>query len=413
MSSSDGANADAVLTHPFTLGDVHIVGSAHISRASAIQAEALVRGIRPRYTAVELDEDRLRRMIVGERDEQSRVARAEVGVGAGQTLSEVISLTLRGKITQHVGALTYAAAGAVLGSSPGAEFLAARKAAEQVGSEVICIDRSADVTIARVMAAVGQAASVKPSAPPTTSSSSSASGCDQRRRGDDGMLAAMEEAGCAEPNLVVEAAKRVLRAAMQGDEIQPDDLMQMRVCGTKMVESSRVKALKSTGGPVADAFLGLPDMEKEQGRSRDFYSAVFRVIADERDAIMAHRLAQLAERAAGEPVVAVVGAAHVNGITRKWQDACMPEYGESVKPLLAMPSSNAAPAVTATLAIVTGVMVLARRFPRFIAASSGVATGGALVGGLIAARGAVQVEAATRRLVEASRALPPHADDLV
>ena len=51
-----------------------------------------------------------------------------------------------------MGGLGYAAVGAVLGSQPGAEFLAAIDAAKEVGAEVVLGDLDADVTMARVFA---------------------------------------------------------------------------------------------------------------------------------------------------------------------------------------------------------------------------------------------------------------------
>ena len=51
-----------------------------------------------------------------------------------------------------MGSLGYAAVGAVLGSQPGAEFLAAIDAAKEVGAEVVLGDLDADVTMARVFA---------------------------------------------------------------------------------------------------------------------------------------------------------------------------------------------------------------------------------------------------------------------
>ena len=403
MAEARPGHVDATLRHPRSGTCLHLVGTAHVSAASAEAAEEAVREIRPSAVAIELDEDRLRRMLQPES--------GGVGVGAGTSLSGVAAMALQGKIIQHVGALGYAAAGAVLGSKPGAEFIKAREAALEVGAEVVCVDRPATVTIARAyQAAAEQARRDSKAASAAVGSAGHAKHSQEEQRGGGSLLTAMEEAGCETPEATLRAAQRILNACMRGEEVVIDDLLQVRTCAKRVVENTRRRTL-DTDYPV-QAMVDEAALDDDSGTGtnemkRNAWLAAFRVIADERDLILAHRMALLAERSGGLPVVGVVGAAHVRGIERRWADACAPGAEEAVAPLLAMPASYGAfgPFVASCAALLGFGALAARRFPRLVAVSSGAITGISAVGALAAANGIVRLETATQRLVKAARML--------
>ena len=145
---STPAHATEVLKHPTTGARVDVVGTAHVSAQSARETRAVIMAARPDVVMVELDPARLNALV---RDSQRRFPARAVARNVA-THWDALRVIWNGRALNTMGSLGYAAVGAVLGSQPGAEFLAAIDAAKEVGAEVVLGDLDADVTMARVFA---------------------------------------------------------------------------------------------------------------------------------------------------------------------------------------------------------------------------------------------------------------------
>ena len=128
------------LTLPPGGGECFILGTAHVSRQSAEEAERCVRSLRPDVVVVELDEARYRSLVAGRKS----------ALSDGDSAWKLAKLTLAGDAPRFAGAALYDVIGAVLASQPGAEFVAAIRAAEECGAVVVLGDRSARATLERL-----------------------------------------------------------------------------------------------------------------------------------------------------------------------------------------------------------------------------------------------------------------------
>lgn len=137
----------AVLTHPNGTR-VYLVGTAHVSSESAREVADVVARVQPAAVVLELDEGRYRRLL------QSADEGDVYGLRRSQTPGSLAlgAMAVTGRALPHAMRLVYVVAGAVLGTPPGAEFLAAREAAEQVGASVVLADRPERVTLNRLQA---------------------------------------------------------------------------------------------------------------------------------------------------------------------------------------------------------------------------------------------------------------------
>lgn len=114
-----------------------LLGTAHVSRASADEARALVEAVRPDVVAIELcaardaalrDPDRWKKLDIFQvfREGKALFLLANLAIGAWQRRI-----------------------GAELGVEPGAEMIAASEAAERIGARVALIDRDIQATLRR------------------------------------------------------------------------------------------------------------------------------------------------------------------------------------------------------------------------------------------------------------------------
>ena len=138
-----------VLRHPETNVPVEIIGTAHVSALAARQTRELILRTKPDVVVLELDPQRLASML---RDAQLRTPARHLAETNVETHLDALRVLVRGRGIQVIGGLAYAAVGAVLGSQPGAEFLAAIDAAKETGAAVALGDLDAKTTTARLFA---------------------------------------------------------------------------------------------------------------------------------------------------------------------------------------------------------------------------------------------------------------------
>lgn len=155
----DDAATTLTLHNAATGADVLVVGTAHVSRASAAQVRDAVRDLRPATVLVELCPARKARLMTPRAKRPSAFAEllALLPHGLAATL---LGLTMRGAyaLWRHAGL------------EPGAEFVAAIEEADAVGAAVVCGDRNGTETLRRLAASLSLAdvsrAMSAPPAPP-------------------------------------------------------------------------------------------------------------------------------------------------------------------------------------------------------------------------------------------------------
>lgn len=134
----------AVLRHPSTGATVTLIGTAHVSKAAAEETRELILRERPDVVVIELDPNRLNALV---KDSQTA---SPAAAAAARVESKLDLMFKPSRWIPLAGALGYALVGAVLGTTPGAEFLAAIDAAKEVGAEVVLGDLDMKVTTSRV-----------------------------------------------------------------------------------------------------------------------------------------------------------------------------------------------------------------------------------------------------------------------
>lgn len=138
------ADISGHVKHLTLAGERHVwlLGTAHVSRASVEEAQALIRRLRPAVVAIELcparhqaliDPDRWKKLDIFQvfREGRSLLLLANLAVGAWQRRI-----------------------GSELGVEPGAEMLAAAEAAREVGARLELIDRDIHITLKRTWGSI-------------------------------------------------------------------------------------------------------------------------------------------------------------------------------------------------------------------------------------------------------------------
>ena len=354
-----------VLRHPETNVPVEIIGTAHVSALAARQTRELILRTKPDVVVLELDPNRLASML---RDAQLRTPARHLAETNVQTHLDALRVLYRGRTVQVIGGLAYAAVGAVLGSTPGAEFLAAIDAAKETGATVALGDADANVTTKRLFArtkwrkalrrAADRSNRSNRSSPETARSESDAERAPQL--GDDATkknkttrapVSVTFPDGSERPAPVAtpEAAVRLMadagcdaRGAERGAwhlvmhaDPDPEDLLAVRACAAKVVELVRSEAYLEKHGTF-DGDVTCTETETEKTTSgtptegRVSFSggwAMDQTLRADRDLVLAHSLYRSAsgavskngDRVAPRRVVGVVGAAHVRGVKREWR----------------------------------------------------------------------------------------------
>jgi pheromone shutdown protein TraB len=353
-----------VLRHPETNVPVEIIGTAHVSALAARQTRELILRTKPDVVVLELDPNRLASML---RDAQLRTPARHLAETNVQTHLDALRVLYRGRTVQVIGGLAYAAVGAVLGSTPGAEFLAAIDAAKETGATVALGDADANVTTKRLFARTKWRKALRRAADRSNRSNRSSpeterSESDAERApplGDDATkknkttrapVSVTFPDGSERPAPVAtpEAAVRLMadagcdaRGAERGAwhlvmhaDPDPEDLLAVRACAAKVVELVRSEAYLEKHGTF-DGDVTCTETETEKTTSgtptegRVSFSggwAMDQTLRADRDLVLAHSLYRSAsgavskngDRVAPRRVVGVVGAAHVRGVKREW-----------------------------------------------------------------------------------------------
>ncbi|EFN57831.1 hypothetical protein CHLNCDRAFT_143259 [Chlorella variabilis] len=404
-----------VLRHP-SGSLVYVVGTAHVSRKAAQDVSALISRVSPAVVVLELDPERERKLLEqAEKGDTYGITRLR-----NKSTLEIVKMSLSGEAFQFFMSSIYTITGALMGTTPGGEFLAAIEAARGV----VLGDRDQEATMRRLQyytryltrhdsrtqadmrrlrntmdsgrkedggsgplidsptsIDVGRPPDFLRREPPPTRKEAEVEEEDPWGLGPDenseaGMrrrlLEMMREGGCPQPDVVLAAARRIFQDGMDtAGSIKPADVLTVRECGNSLVETFRQRAVKGDSTwmqrleeeQVAGA-KGVAGMERSN-------TAMRKVIVDERDLILARRLWEAGLEAGSQPVVGVVGAGHIKGITRHWAEAGEPATEERVQRYLQAPQDEAgSPWLTAAAgAAVLGT--IAYRRPRAAAMFAG------------------------------------------
>lgn len=395
------------LVHP-NGSKVYVVATAHISSASQRDVEDTIDKVRPSIVVIELDAERLSRL--------SRDASSGDMYGVGRYKSTgtlgILRMALNGDVMAYVSGLVYTCTGTLMGTRPGGEFLVAAEAANNGGIKLILGDRPMDVTMRRLRAythkllersreaasrdagGLGVARRVDPSLQEMRESENFArSGSGGQQPGDpwglgpdedyesesaakSRVLRMMREGGCPQPNAVLEAAQRLLKAGLDPKtrSIDVKDVLEVRGCGKTLIETFRHKALTGDDSWMKDIEVESVAGAKGALGARRHGMALRKVIIDERDVILARRLWEAGEEGGGQSVVGVVGAGHVRGIQAHWPKAGTPEFAALADDYGRIPTEEGHPSLVGTVFTAGVISYLAYRRPRAMGFFLGAAT---------------------------------------
>jgi hypothetical protein len=116
---------------------------AHVSHAAPEEVYSLVTRLGPAAVVIELDVERLRLL------QEAAEADNDFGLSRFKKVSP-IRVLFSGRVFPHVMGLVNVISGALLGTTPGGEFLAAKEAAEEAGAILVLADRPQQVTLDRL-----------------------------------------------------------------------------------------------------------------------------------------------------------------------------------------------------------------------------------------------------------------------
>jgi pheromone shutdown-related protein TraB len=123
--------------------EFHIIGTAHVSRKSVEEVEAVIAAIKPDTVCVELDQMRFEALTDDTRWRKLDIFQV---IREKKVLFLMASLALQAYQRRL---------GDQLGVKPGAELLAGVEAAKKIGAEVVLVDRDVQATLRRTWANVG------------------------------------------------------------------------------------------------------------------------------------------------------------------------------------------------------------------------------------------------------------------
>mmetsp|Transcript_47653 Transcript_47653/g.90953 ORF Transcript_47653/g.90953 Transcript_47653/m.90953 type:complete len:405 (-) Transcript_47653:434-1648(-) len=359
------AGCEAVeLENPQTGGRVLIVGTAHVSAVSAQEVSRLILALDPPPDVVVIEMDAKRQNSIL----QHTLSPARALVKHAQeanSIWKVFKLAGDGRLLHHMSNCFYTPIGAVLDVTPGAEFIAATHAAEQVGAHLVLGDRPISLTYSRVMACLRrpmrelapqdiESEELTKSPRPTTPAS---------------FLEGLVE-DCDDPKDALASGERLVKAVLSGNPVDARDLVVVRNCGSKSVERLKRKTTHGLMDPdtlEGQLFAHMPQ-QKSQGK------CLQRVVVEERDLLLARAM----QRSDAKCLVGVVGLGHLPGICRVWTEACTPtnhlKAAEYFLPIPAdvVPFSNAEKwgQYAAASIGVTGTFLLCRHRPSIAAGLS-------------------------------------------
>jgi len=125
-----------IATHPEGDGEVHVLGTAHVSHESVDEVEATITERRPDVVAVELDEGRYRQ-LQGEAPEDLEPS----DLLGGNTVFQFLAYWMLSYVQTRLGER--------FDIQPGADMLAAVETAEKLGLGVALVDRDIQMTVQR------------------------------------------------------------------------------------------------------------------------------------------------------------------------------------------------------------------------------------------------------------------------
>ncbi|GAB4816787.1 hypothetical protein N2152v2_003833 [Parachlorella kessleri] len=365
MAEQRKGNDVVVLRHPSGT-QVYLVGTAHVSS-------------KERYNRL------LEAADSGDKYGLARVS----SIGSWK----IAKMALTGEVLTYGLGLVYSMTGAVMGTQPGGEFLAAHTAAQEDSKREDEVRRmrrmmqgrpegpntsDGGLTIDDRMPGEWPDMLRRP-APPTEKEKEVSAEVEAAGNPDDPwglgsmdgteqgskrrLLELMREGGCDKPDQVLQAAMRMLKDGMTPKgQVSTQDLLTVRDCGNKVVENFRARAIKGDDTWIQRLELETVSGAKGTAGLERSAMAMKKVIVDERDLILARRLWESGLEAAGQPVVGVVGAGHIKGIQKYWTYAGTPAAEAKVTEFLRVPQEQEG---SATLtAIGTGAVIAAIAYRR-------------------------------------------------
>lgn len=311
---------EKVLTHPASGAECRIIGSAHVSSASADEVRGVILREKPDVVVLELDAERLTGLLKSASSARPALKAAK----RVQSLSDAVKVLFNGNLPIVVGSLGYATVGALLDSRPGSEFIAAVEAGQKVGATIVLGDRDQRATIGRLFARVqrgsklfdafvaGKEVIVDDEGVGTEADEESISTVDDvhRAKGTAKMKKILERAGCDSSEEVIKTSMEILQSALRGVPIRVDDLLKVRSCAQRVVEFVRVESFN--GNPMFS-----PGSRSKSDKPNLMDWATAQTVITERDLILATALQRDAN---AQKIIGVVGAGHVSGISKAWPD---------------------------------------------------------------------------------------------
>ena len=348
----------AVLRHPSTGATVTLIGTAHVSKAAAEETRELILRERPDVVVIELDPNRLNALV---KDSQTA---SPAAAAAARVESKLDLMFKPSRWIPLAGALGYALVGAVLGTTPGAEFLAAIDAAKEVGAEVVLGDLDMKVTTSRVWKrwfsraaqeaykAESRSVDLGEDLRKESSEGSDADLDDILRSTEDLQIELrdgtnmsipvkfrlpiearrlMYEAGCgSEPAELDDVEKSGFKVGfLHVDAPTVEDIAKVRRCGEKVINLVRSEEYLARNSLAVAGFQN---------------HAIQKTLVADRDLVLAHSMHRPAGGERVKKVVGVVGAGHIPGIKRHWDSLSTDEsrdaYNEALNPIPADASDS-------------------------------------------------------------------------
>jgi len=326
---------EKVLIHPISGARCHIIGSAHVSSASADEVRREILREKPDVVVLELDAERLEALLASASSARPALRAAR----RVTTTWDAFKLLFSGELPLVVGSLGYATVGALLDSRPGSEFVEAVRAAQEVGATIVVGDRHQRSTIERLFARVRRGSALYDAfvSEKQTEISDVGDGFGTEsestlnppsdvafKSGVESTKRLLDRAGCDSSDEVIKASMQILKAAVNGVPIRVDDLLRVRGCAVRVVEFVRMESFK--GNPMFT-----PGMQPKNQKPTLMDWSVLHTVVHERDLVLAHALQRDSN---AQRIVGVVGAGHVAGITKLWDDVQSTESRERFNEML-------------------------------------------------------------------------------
>ena len=275
--------------------EVILVGTAHVSKDSAETTERIIREERPEIIFIELDKNRLEKLLLNRSLGEREVLKKTV-----EKIRDIPSaLKFVMSNLKDVPGFVYQLGGLIVGSPAGNEFTKAIEVAGDIGALVVLGDRSAEVTASRVMQRVRYGSKEKRREERRRRENTKKE--KTMRNPEERVREVAEKYGCEDPAKVLKCLKRILSAGMNlalppgeandeeeeveeeeidlndrnGGEISSSsssrttkisakDLEVVRQCARKIIESTRKEGFKGEGAFSSSVFLDASNSETEK-----------------------------------------------------------------------------------------------------------------------------------------------------